>query len=958
MGFHLRLYFILLFLVCPMLEPAESQEVSCGEEVCGNVTIPFPFGMHTSCYKSYWFRVSCKPSGDGEKPFININGMDVEVLGSLFSPGTILVKNPVTYVNCDQTIDRVNLTGTPFFFSTDYNMFGSVGCGSLATIFSDDAESRGGCIQPKCGVGASEAEAEPGCINQVFGNFSSTIVNMTSMYPDAKPKESKRCTSGFLFSRLYFRGDDPLAFDNGVNIQTTHVPTTLTWNSSYCGDAGCEPGPGLGPINFNRENSCGNITFQYPFQISEQHFSNGNWFGIVCQKTSKGRPIPFLNINDMDLQILDFSILLGNIVVNHPITYFNCRKNSNNGMSLNLTTTPFYYSDFGNEFWSPGCGNLVTVFGNETSNLIGGCLQPSCKNSNESSSATGCPTNVPHGLTSFFLNMSGRVDSSDYSRKRSCGFASMVTSDLYYQLTLEPRDFDISNWTHVPISLQWSTPISGMCHLKQGLNTSCTSDQQTCWQSLGSNHLCVCNKDYGIGDVSRLCKGKNCGVYVWCHMLCLHTPGNYCSSRDCPLEYEYNTTEFRCVPKKFTSEVTSKKTRNWTIIIIIALALGQYFVLLGMWQMYKLLHRRRNIMLKQKYFKKNGGMLLQQQLSNNKNNFEKVKLFTSKEMEKATDYYNENRILGEGGQGTVYKGMLTDGNIVAVKKSKLAKGKKFDEKKVEEFINEVIILSQINHRNVVKLLGCCLEDEVPLLVYEFIPNGTLYDLIHHPNDEFPLTWEMRLRIAIEIANALFYLHSAAYVPIYHRDIKSGNILLDDKYRAKVSDFGTSRSIALEQTHLTTRVQGTFGYMDPEYFRSSHFTEKSDVYSFGVVIVELLTGQKPISKQTEEAISLVSWFLLSMQENSLFDILDSRVLNDGPQKEIIAVAKLAKRCLHLDGKKRPTMKQVAMELELIKASEEGNVIEQSGDDESEIDEITESWDDVPSCSTTRSITITY
>ncbi|KAK9029887.1 hypothetical protein V6N11_031329 [Hibiscus sabdariffa] len=673
-----------------MLEPAESQEVSCGEEICGNVTIPFPFGLHTSCYTSSWFRVRCKPSRDGEKPFISINGMDVEVLGSLFSPGTILVKNPVTYVNCDQTIARVNLTGTPFFFSTDYNMFGSVGCGSLATIFSDDAEPRGGCIQPKCGVGASEAE--PGCINQVFGNFSSTIVNMIPMYPGAK-EESKRCTSAFLFSRLYFRGDDPLAFDNGVNIQTTHVPTTLSWNSSYCGDA-------------------------------------------------------------------------GNIVVNHPITYFNCRKNSNNGMSLNLTTTPFYYSDFGNEFWSPGCGNLVTVFGNETNNLIGGCLQPSCKNSNESSSATGCPTNVPHGLTSFFLNMSGRIDSSDYSRKRSCGFASMVTSDLYYQLTLEPRDFDISNWTHVPISLQWSTPISGMCHLKQGLNTSCTSDQQTCWQSLGSNHLCVCNKDYGIGDVSRLCKG------------------NYCSSRDCPLEYEYNTTEFRCVPKTFTSEVTSKKTRNWTIIIIIGCSssFGAIFVLLGMWQMYKLLHRRRNIMLKQKYFKKNGGMLLQQHLSNNKNNFEKVNLFTSKEMEKATDYYNENRILGEGGQGTVYKGMLTDGNIVAVKKSKLAKGKKFDEKKVEQFINE--------------------------------------------------------------------------------------------------------------------------------------------------------------------------------ENSLFDILDSKVLNDGPQKEIIAVAKLAKRCLHLDGKKRPTMKQVAMELELIKASEEGNVIEQCGDDESEIDEITESWDDVPSCSTTRSITITY
>ncbi|MBA0628708.1 hypothetical protein Godav_023382 [Gossypium davidsonii] len=274
--------------------------------------------------------------------------------------------------------------------------------------------------------------------------------------------------------------------------------------------------------------------------------------------------------------------------------------------------------------------------------------------------------------------------------------------------------------------------------------------------------------------------------------------------------------------------------------------------------------------------------------------------------------------------------MLTDGSIVAVKKSKMEKGKKFGEKKVEQFINEVIILSQINHRNVVKLLG--------------------------QNEELPLTWEMRLRIATEIANALFYLHSSASVSIYHRDVKSSNILLDDKYKAKVSDFGTSRSIALERTHLTTRVQGTFGYMDPEYFRSNQFTEKSDVYSFGVVLVELLTGEKPItSKQSDEEISLVSLFLLSMQENSLSDILDSKVANDGPEKEIIAVAKLAKRCLNLNGKKRPTMKQVAVELELIKASEEGNAIEESGDEGSEIDDMIESWDINPSCSISRSVT---
>jgi serine/threonine protein kinase len=157
----------------------------------------------------------------------------------------------------------------------------------------------------------------------------------------------------------------------------------------------------------------------------------------------------------------------------------------------------------------------------------------------------------------------------------------------------------------------------------------------------------------------------------------------------------------------------------------IGVGFGALFLLIGLWQLYKVFKRRRNERLRERYFKRNGGLLLQEQLSSGEVHVEKVKLFASKELDKATDHYNVNRMLGQGGQGTVYKGMLADGKIIAVKKSKI-----LDEGNLRQFINEVVILSQINHRNVVKLLGCCLETEVPLLVYEFIPNGTLLGYWH------------------------------------------------------------------------------------------------------------------------------------------------------------------------------------------------------------------------------------
>ncbi|PIN19869.1 Serine/threonine protein kinase [Handroanthus impetiginosus] len=333
-------------------------------------------------------------------------------------------------------------------------------------------------------------------------------------------------------------------------------------------------------------------------------------------------------------------------------------------------------------------------------------------------------------------------------------------------------------------------------------------------------------------------------------------------------------------------------------------------IVVAMTWLYFCLQKRKLIKLQQKFFQQNGGLLLKQQLSSEEGPMDSTKIFRAKELEKATNNYAEDRILGRGGNGTVYKGILPDKRMVAIKKSRV-----MDQSQIGQFINEVVILTQVNHRNVVKLLGCCLESEVPLLVYEYVSNGTLFQHIHSKGRPSWLSWENRLRIASEAAGALSYLHSAASIPVIHRDVKSTNILLDEYYKAKISDFGASRLISQDRTEVTTLVQGTLGYLDPAYFQTSQLTEKSDVYSFGVVLAELLTGEKVIDVgRSQEHTNLTGYFITALEENRLFQILEPRVVREGSFEQLQAIAELIKRCLHLNSEDRPKMKEVAVELE--------------------------------------------
>ncbi|CAN6439337.1 unnamed protein product [Victoria cruziana] len=288
-----------------------------------------------------------------------------------------------------------------------------------------------------------------------------------------------------------------------------------------------------------------------------------------------------------------------------------------------------------------------------------------------------------------------------------------------------------------------------------------------------------------------------------------------------------------------------------------------------------------------------------------------ARLFSGKEIKEATDSFSEENFLGSGGFGDVYKGTLEDDTVIAVKTAKIG-----NIKGTEQVLNEVRILSQVNHRHLLRLIGCCVELEQPMMVYEFAPNGNLYDHLHDCKYDF-LNWKQRLTIAHQTAEALAYLHFSAYPPIYHRDIKSSNILLDEKLNAKVSDFGISRLVDTELSHISTCAQGTLGYMDPEYYRNFQLTDKSDVYSFGVLLLELLTSAKVVDfgRGLEEA-NLVVHVQKSANEGKLMDMVDKE-LKAGASNEILETMRnfgfLAMGCLEDRRQDRPTMKEVTEEL---------------------------------------------
>ncbi|KAL1533821.1 putative wall-associated receptor kinase-like 16 [Salvia divinorum] len=703
----------------------------------------------------------------------------------------------------------------------------------------------------------------------------------------------------------------------------------------------------------NCDDRCGDVAIPYPFGTSPECHRDPI-FAVSCNRAFDPPKLFLLN-NSAEITKI---ALDGQVTLLHPIAR-SCYDSGGAEISSSaqpLTLPPqLTVNDTANKFTIVGCDTIAFIYGKRLDrSFMTGCtaMCDAVEDLAEGfcAGAGCCQTAIPGGVWAAEIELDSFLNYTFVSDFDSCGYAFLVEESAF---NFSARNLvNMAEVAAVPVVVDWVAG-NGSCEAAQGSDGyACLSGNSRCYNhGNGYGYRCVCEEGYqgsaylvdGCQDINECANSNLQGCME--KASCTNTIGNYTCS--CPKGYSGNgrgpngcididecadSSLSNCMKKEYCTNTLGNYTctcpegysgngrgrsgctnkDNKLPYILIGISCGITTVLIAAIFCYMELKRRSSKAKKQRFFLNNGGFLLQQKLSTRERSPDAVKIFTSSELHAATDGFSAAMIVGQGGFGTVYKGTLSDKTPVAVKKSK-----QVDPTQIEQFINEVFVLSQINHRNIVRLLGCCLEMESPLLVYEFVANGTLSSHVHknEKNARPSLFWGARLKIAAETAGALAYLHSAASTAIIHRDVKSDNILLDKNMTAKVSDFGASRLVPADITQLSTMVQGTFGYLDPEYMQTSQLTEKSDVYSFGMVLLELLTSRKAVSFDgVEEERNLASYFLYMLRENRLSEIVDENVWRDGNMETVWRVGRLAKECLNVKGENRPSMKEVAIELE--------------------------------------------
>ncbi|XP_056689783.1 G-type lectin S-receptor-like serine/threonine-protein kinase At1g11330 isoform X2 [Spinacia oleracea] len=322
------------------------------------------------------------------------------------------------------------------------------------------------------------------------------------------------------------------------------------------------------------------------------------------------------------------------------------------------------------------------------------------------------------------------------------------------------------------------------------------------------------------------------------------------------------------------------ETNKWKVTVAVTVILGTAVLVVFLYSLWRWLHRRH------------AGKITLNKESNWHNNmvgarlsdaeFQDLPLMKFESLVLATDNFSESKKLGQGGFGPVYKGTFEDGQEVAVKRLSRASGQG-----QQEFMNEVVVISKLQNRNLVRLLGCCVEGEEKLLVYEYMPNKSLDALLFDPSNREHLDWKKRFNIIKAISRGLLYLHRDSRLRIIHRDLKASNILLDNDLNPKISDFGMARIFESNQDQGDTkRIVGTYGYMSPEYAMEGRFSEKSDVYSFGVLLLEIVSGRRNSSFKDEESMSLLGHAWKLWNEGDILSLIDPAVSALDFQAEIL------------------------------------------------------------------------
>ncbi|KAK3144241.1 hypothetical protein QOZ80_4AG0310470 [Eleusine coracana subsp. coracana] len=650
------------------------------------------------------------------------------------------------------------------------------------------------------------------------------------------------------------------------------------------------------------QKQCGGVEIHYPFGIGKN--CSLEWFFSVKCQVQDGISKPFIG----EFELLDISLTRSTVRVLNYIASFCYNPSSGlmekEGFGFNATNTPYLFSDVQNKYTVIGCDALAYISDSNGMGYESGCVSK-CRRLSDvtegSCSGIGCcQTAIPKGMNFYKPDFDIGFNTTKIWRFNRCNYAVLMeTTTFNFSSTyINTTKFNDTSAGRVPVVIDWAIRNGGTsCEIAKRNETgtyACISSNSECVDSMnGPGYFCNCSKGYdGNPYLPNGCKDINECIQSPCPSggICHNTNGGYWCS---------------CRPGRKYSRQSN--TCNPDTGLIIGVTIGFLVLVTFFFSGYMILQKRKLKNVKREHFRQHGGLIL----------FEKMKsekglcftIFTETELVQATNNYDKSRILGKGGQGTVYKGLVKDNMHVAIKRCVLV-----DERKKKEFGQEMLILSQINHKNIVKLFGACLEAEVPMLVYEFIPNGTLHELIHGKKQALRISFSTLLRIAHEAAEGLNFLHSYASPPIHHGDVKSANILLDENYTAKVSDFGASILVPSDEDQYVTVVQGTRGYLDPEYMQTFQLTNKSDVYSFGVILLEVLTGQVPLKLNgPEEQRSLSSNFLSAMKENNLDVLLPSHIKEHESTELIRGLAELAKQCLDMCGMNRPTMKEIADEL---------------------------------------------